>query len=175
MNLGENSYLLLLCCRSPWWLLSKGKEEKAAEALKKLGYSPEEVEKRMAAIILTLEEVRHETEGATYLECFRKSNLRRTLISIAPLSIQSLSGIYFIAGYSTYYYEIAGYSTADSFKLQIVQQVISLLGNICSWFLIDRVGRRSLIFYGLILLTVVLFLTGALAVIGTPEALKGIL
>ena len=79
--------------RSPWWLLSRGKEAKAAEALKALGYSTDDVEKRMAAIVLTLEEVRRETEGASFTECFRKSNLRRTMISIAPLSIQALSGI----------------------------------------------------------------------------------
>jgi SP family general alpha glucoside:H+ symporter-like MFS transporter len=47
----------------------------------------------MAAITLTLEEVRRETEGASFLECFKKSNLRRTMISIAPLTIQALSGI----------------------------------------------------------------------------------
>jgi SP family general alpha glucoside:H+ symporter-like MFS transporter len=84
---------ILITSRSPWWLLSKGKEAKAAKALKSLGYSVDDVEKRMAAIVLTLEEVRHETEGASFLECFRKSNLRRTMISVAPLSIQALSGI----------------------------------------------------------------------------------
>lgn len=95
----ENDHPVLLSAsstdrpRSPWWLLSKGKEAKAANALRKLGYTPEDVEKRMAAIVLTLEEVKRETEGASFLECFRKSNLRRTMISIAPLSIQALSGV----------------------------------------------------------------------------------
>lgn len=165
--------LLVLSLRSPWWLLNNGKQERAIRSLKMLGYSSDEIERRIAAIVLTLEEVRRETEGVTYFECFRKSNLRRTFISIAPLSIQALSGVYFASAYSTYYYQLAGYSTGDSFKLQIVQQVISLIGNVCAWFLIDKVGRRPLIFYGLLLLTVVLFITGGLAAVGTPEALKG--
>jgi MFS transporter, SP family, general alpha glucoside:H+ symporter len=84
---------LLIFQRSPWWLLSKGKEAAAAKALKQLGYSTNDIEKRMAAIVLTLEEVRLKTEGASFLECFKKSNLRRTMISVAPLSIQALSGV----------------------------------------------------------------------------------
>ncbi|KAH9223011.1 putative maltose permease [Leptodontidium sp. 2 PMI_412] len=157
---------------SPWWLLSKGKEAKAANALRKLGYTPEDVEKRMAAIVLTLEEVKRETEGASFLECFRKSNLRRTMISIAPLSIQALSGVFFVSAYSTYYYQSV-YSSDMSFILQIVQQVLSLIGNVCSWFIIDRIGRRNSQFYGLLLLTVILVVTAALATVGSLPALKG--
>lgn len=141
--------------------------------LAKLGYSEEETVKRFAIIELTLNEISQETAGVTYLECFRKSNLRRTLVSIAPLCIQSLSGIAFIASYATYYIQLAGYSTSESFKLQIVQQVLSLVGNVMSWWLVDHVGRRSLTIYGLVFLTAVLFLTGGLAVAGTPGAIKG--
>ncbi len=127
----------------------------------------------MSQILLTLEEVKHETEGSTYMECFRHSNLRRTGIAIAPFVIQTFSGIYFAASYSTYYYQLAGYNTSESFVLQIVQQVISLIGNVMSWFLVERYGRRPLMLYGLCFLTVDLLLTGALAVVGTPGALKG--
>lgn len=69
--------------------------------------------------------------------------------------------------------QLAGYSTSASFKLQIVQQVISLVGNVMSWYLVDRVGRRNLTFYGLVVLTVILFLMGGLAVAATPGAIKG--
>ncbi|KAJ9647925.1 hypothetical protein H2199_001701 [Coniosporium tulheliwenetii] len=157
----------------PWWLASKERDEKALRSLRRLGYNQEVATRRLATIKVTLEEVRHETEGVTYAECFRSSNLRRTIISIVPLSIQSLSGIVFAASYSTYYMQLAGYSISASFKLQIAQQVISLVGNVMSWYLVDRVGRRSLTFYGLAILTVMLWLTGGLAVAATPGAIKG--
>lgn len=160
-------------CRSPWWLASKGKQSKALKSLARLSSRGAEGEKRLAAINQTLEEIRCETEGATYLECFRKSNLRRTIISIGPLCIQSLCGITFVASYGTYYMQLAGYSTPASFRLQIVQQVISLVGNVMSWYLVDRVGRRSLTFWGLVVLTVILMLTGGLAVAATAGAIKG--
>ncbi|RDW76922.1 hypothetical protein BP6252_04975 [Coleophoma cylindrospora] len=159
---------------SPWWLAGRGQETKAAASLKKLGYSAAEVEQRVASILLTLSEVRRETEGVTFFECFRKSNLRRTIISIAPLSITALSGVYFAAGYATYYFQLAGLSPSNSFKLQIGQQVCSLTGNVGSWFLIDRVGRRPLMIYGLLSVTILLILEGALAVVATPAALKGV-
>ena len=85
--------------------------------LHRLGYRAETGEdvKRLANIKLTLEAVRRETEGVTYIECFRKSNFRRTIVSITPLVVQQFSGIVFAAGYSTYYAQLAGYSTDVSF------------------------------------------------------------
>lgn len=163
--------LVFFMPESPWWLASKNRPEKALRALRGLGYSTD-AEKKLALITTTLEEVRRETEGVTYMECFRKSNLRRTIISIAPLSIQSLSGIAFAASYSTYYMQLAGFSTSMSFKLQIVQQVISLVGNVMSWYLIDRVGRRNLTFWGLLVLTAILFVMAGCAVPATPTGSK---
>ncbi|KAH6686416.1 MFS hexose transporter [Plectosphaerella plurivora] len=158
---------------SPWWLINKGRTEAAAKSLAKLGYDRVEIEKRIAVISLTLEEVRHETEGASFLECFRKSNLRRTIISMAPLSIQALCGVFFVAAYSTYYQQLAGYTAKESFTLGIVQQVLSMLGNITSWFLIDRVGRRNLTLGGMFVLTIVLCITGGLATIDAAGPVKG--
>ncbi|OCT51615.1 hypothetical protein CLCR_08779 [Cladophialophora carrionii] len=73
---------------SPWWLLSKGREDQALDSLHRLGYSTSRGEdvNRLASIKVTLEQIRQETEGVTYLECFRRSNLRRTIVATAPLS-----------------------------------------------------------------------------------------
>ncbi|RDW89937.1 uncharacterized protein DSM5745_01712 [Aspergillus mulundensis] len=159
--------LILLMPESPWWLVSKNRESAALSSLTRLGYNPSQRAKKLSAIKLTLEQVRRETEGATYAECFRTSNLRRTIISIAPLSIQALSGIIFSASYSTYYFQLAGYSDAMSFRLQIAQQVLSIVGNVMSYFLIDRLGRRNLMLYGLGIMTCILMVTGGLGVVAT--------
>jgi SP family general alpha glucoside:H+ symporter-like MFS transporter len=42
------------------------------------------------------------------------------------------------------------------------------------WFVIERFGRRFLSLWGLITLTVLLFLTGGIAVIGTMQANKAV-
>ncbi|CAI4217875.1 unnamed protein product [Parascedosporium putredinis] len=161
--------------RSPWWLLSRGHEERALKSLHRLGYTAESGRdvKRVAAIKNTLEEVKQETEGVTYAECFRSSNLRRTIVSIAPMVVQQFTGIVFAASYSTYYAQLAGFSTEMSFKLQVIQQVLSMVGNMISWYLIDKTGRRDLTLYGTCILTVVLWVMGGLAVGGTAAMLKG--
>ena len=59
-----------------------------------------------------------------------------------------------------------------SFKLFVCLQVVSCFGNICSWWLIDRVGRRNLTLWGTMLLTVILLLCGGLAAAGTTKSIK---
>ncbi|EXJ80931.1 hypothetical protein A1O3_07219 [Capronia epimyces CBS 606.96] len=157
---------------SPWWLVGRGKVDKGLRSLHKLGYSPTQAQEQVRSICDTLDKAKAETSGASYIECFRRSNLRRTIISVAPSSIQALSGVVFVSGYSTYYQQLAGFSTRTSFHLFITQQVLSIFGNFCSWFLIDRVGRRSLNFWGVALLTVLLLITGALAVADTHSTIK---
>ncbi|KAL1864918.1 hypothetical protein VTK73DRAFT_5604 [Phialemonium thermophilum] len=158
---------------SPWFLAGKGKRDKALKSLRRLGYDGEQAAKKLALIDLTLEKIRQETEGVTYMECFKKSNLRRTIISIMPLSIQCISGITFVAGYFTYYLQLAGYSTSESFKIQISQPVLSIVGNLMAAALVDKVGRRDMTFWGLVLLTVFLLITGALGLGHTQPEIKG--
>ena len=86
---------------SPWWLMMKGRREAVLRSLDGLGYSGEHGRMKLAQMEMTLDQVKAETEGVTFAECFRKSNLRRTIISIMPLCIQALSGIAFVAGYFT--------------------------------------------------------------------------
>lgn len=158
---------------SPWWLAAKDKVPRAMKSLSKLKYDSTRAEEQLNTIKRTLEKTEKETKGATYAECFRRSNLRRTIICAAPLAIHALSGVSFVASYSTYYQQLAGYSTKASFNLYIVQQILSMMGNICSWFLIDKVGRRNLTFWGMVTLSILLLVTGGLAVAATPGAIKG--
>ncbi|TEA12420.1 Maltose permease MAL31 [Colletotrichum sidae] len=158
---------------SPWWLVSKGKGDQALKSLHRLGHTGDEGRAKLALIEMTLDEVRQETEGVTYLECFKKSNLRRTIISIMPLIIQAFSGISFVAGYFTYYLQLAGYSTSTSYRLQIAQPVLSIVGNLMAAAVVDRVGRRNLTFYGLAILTTLLLVTGGLGTGTSQPVVKG--
>ena len=122
-----------------------------------------ETTKRLANIQLTLDEVNGETATGSYLECFEKSNIRRTIVAVMPICIQNVGGAYFIMGYLVYYAQLTGYSTAMSFKINIAAQCVSFSGCIISWFLVERFGRRPLNVYGTGLLTVVLWICGGLA------------
>jgi SP family general alpha glucoside:H+ symporter-like MFS transporter len=165
--------LLPFMIESPWWLLEHDRGPEAAIALARFGYTPGEAQKYMENAITSFDRARLETAGVTYLECFRNSNLRRTIIAAAPLSIQALSGLFFVSCYSTYYQQMVGYDTATTYSLNIVQNILAITGNVCSWFLIDRIGRRPLSCYGMLMLTILLLVTGGLACVGTKSATKG--
>ena len=158
---------------SPYWLVSKDRHEEARKSLRRLGTSGLQAEKQIAEMQRTLDEHRRESAGTSYLECFRGSNLRRTIISIAPLSIQALCGVTFVINYTAYYLELAGFSAQKSFQVQIAQVVVCMVGNVTSWFLIDRTGRRNLTFYGLSVLTIMLLITGGLASANTHSCTVG--
>lgn len=153
--------------------MGKRRHKNARESLTRLGYTADESQRRLALIELTLKRVRNETEGVTFIECFRKSNLRRTIISVMPIVIQGLSGIGFVAGYFTYYLQLAGYSTSVSYRLQIAQPVLSIVGNLMAAAIIEKVGRRDLTLWGLAILTVFLLITGGLGVGDTQPMIKG--
>ncbi len=146
---------------SPWWLINHDREQRAIQALRKLGY-PTDAEEQAAEMKKVLSKTKEETSGATYAECFRRSNLRRTIVSAMPLTIQTFSGVAFVASYATYYQQLAGYSTTASFHLFIAQQVLSGAGNVCSWFLVDKIGRRPLTLWGMVILTALLLITGGM-------------
>lgn len=147
---------------SPWWLVNKGKEELAAKALRKLGHSELSTEKHLAIMKVTAAAAREETANATFLECFRGTNLRRTIITVMPLTIQAMSGVAYISSYGTYYFELAGISTQKSFQIQCGAQALSIAGNIGAFLVIDRIGRRPLLLWAFGFLTVLLCVTGGL-------------
>lgn len=79
---------------SPWWLVRKGREEDAENALRRLASSEVDVKPTLAMIIET-DRLEQELEaGTTYRDCFKKINLWRTEIAIGVYSIQVISGIY---------------------------------------------------------------------------------
>lgn len=70
----------------------------------------------------------------------------------------------------SYYYALAGVNS----PLAIAQAsyATQLFGNMCSWPLIERLGRRQLIVGGCIAMTTLLPVIGGISILNTPKALK---
>jgi len=89
---------------SPWWLVRKGRLEDAEKSLISLASSKVDVKATLAMIIETDRlELEMET-GTTYMDCFKKINIRRTEIAVGVYTIQVFSGIYLV-GYATYFFQ----------------------------------------------------------------------
>ncbi|KAJ7141721.1 sugar transporter family protein [Mycena crocata] len=108
------------------------------------------------------------TRGATYWDCFKGTDLRRTEIVCMCWAMQNLAGNSF-TGYSTYFLEQAGLEASKSYDFALGQYGINMAGVFGAWFLMSRgVGRRTLYLYGLMGLCVILLCLGFLGLV--PES-----
>ncbi|GFZ51512.1 hypothetical protein JCM24511_09279 [Saitozyma sp. JCM 24511] len=159
---------------SPWWLVRKGRIEEARRSLLRLtsldretDFDPDE----------TVDMMRHTTEleqeittGASYLDCFRGVNLRRTEIVCMVWAMQNLSGNSF-SNYSTYFLEQAGLDQSTSYNFAMGQYAINCVGVFGAWALMAwGMGRRTLFLTGLCGLCAALFVMGFLGLV--PAAHK---
>ncbi|KAJ8060602.1 hypothetical protein OCU04_010913 [Sclerotinia nivalis] len=148
---------------SPWYLLRHSHMDSTISTLARLGYpSPLTTIEEMTSSIST---ERKNSSETSYLDCFRGSNLRRTEISMGIFAVAQLTGVVFSIGYSSYFFELAGLSNSNAFTLSVGVTILGLLGVICSWFLINRCGRRSTSLVGTAILTFLLLLIGILDVL----------
>ena len=162
---------ILLAPESPWWLVRKERFEDAKKSLVRLthakrdpDFNPDET---VSMMIHTTALEKKMTSGASYLDCFKGVDLRRTEIVCMVWAMQNLSGNSF-SNYSTYFLEQAGLPTSKAYAFALGQYGINMVGVIGAWFLMSvGLGRRSLYLYGLCGLCIMLLILGFLGL--APE------
>ncbi|CAG7556450.1 unnamed protein product [Fusarium equiseti] len=156
---------------TPWYLVRKGKIEEAKKSLIKL-YGPSvDVNAKLATIQDTIaEEQAASIEQPSWAQCFKGTDLIRTMISMGVFICQHFVGIIFVLGYSTYFFQLAGLEESRSFDLGVGVTACGVLGNICSWFVVNSFGRRKIFLSGMGGLTILLFLIGIMDVVPTAAA-----
>ncbi|PYH74563.1 putative MFS alpha-glucoside transporter [Aspergillus vadensis CBS 113365] len=163
-----------LAPESPWWLVRKGKIQQAKKALLRLTSVKRETnfdaDETISMMVHTTSLENKITTGASYLDCFKGTDLRRTEIVCMVWAIQNLSGNSF-SNYSTYFLEQAGLSTDNAYAFAMGQYGINMVGVFGAWFLMSiGLGRRTLYLYGLCGLCVMLLVMGFLGLV--PEEHK---
>jgi SP family general alpha glucoside:H+ symporter-like MFS transporter len=124
---------------SPWFLARSQKSTQAASTFERLGFpSPT---KALAEIVRSITLEGEKNAPTSYLDCFHGYDLRRTEIACGIFSVAQLTGVVFVIGYSSYFFELAGLSPSSSFSMSVGVSVLRLVGVICSWFLINKTGR----------------------------------
>ncbi|KAL6836790.1 general substrate transporter [Trichoderma sp. SZMC 28015] len=154
---------------SPWWLVRKGRLQDARAVVKRLTSDKNvnfDIDKNIALMVVTTEHERSINAETTYLACFQGTNLRRTLIVIGIYCIQTLNGNP-LRGYSTYFYQQAGLPTTQAFNMTIAGFAVAIVGGFFSWVLLPLFGRRTIYFWSLVLMFIIMILVGAL---GVPQS-----
>ncbi|KAI1270397.1 sugar transporter [Xylariaceae sp. FL1019] len=157
---------IFLAPESPWWEVRKGRLDEAKKSLLRLTSLNRETDfnadETIAMMVHTAALENKITQGASYWDCFKGTDLRRTEIVCACWAIQNLAGNSF-SNYSTYFLEQAGLAERDSYYFALGQYAINSVGVFGAWGLLTLgVGRRTLYVYGLAALFLILLILGFL-------------
>ncbi|WKT49352.1 MFS transporter superfamily [Fusarium oxysporum f. sp. vasinfectum] len=154
---------------SPWYLVRAGKTEEARAVLQNLYGSEFEASEKLQAIQQTVEE-EASMASPSYISAFQGTDRIRTLISIGVFACQHAVGIIFVLSFSTYFFQLAGLDVRKSLNLGVGVTACGVAGNIRSWFIINRYGRRPIFVVGMFACTTILLLIGILDVVPTGAA-----
>ncbi|KUJ11880.1 putative glucose transporter rco-3 [Mollisia scopiformis] len=164
---------MLILPETPRYLIRSGKPEKAAKSLSKLRRLPED----HAAIIDELGEIQanHEYEltlgQSSYIDCFKGGVRKRLLTGCLLQGLQQLTGINFIFYYGTQYFKNSGIKNA--FVIQMITSAINTASTLPGLYAIDKWGRRPLLFWGAIGMTVSQLLVAVLGTTTTGQNADG--
>jgi len=164
--------VLWFCPEGPWWLVRHDRADDARESLKRLtGKGNDTIDVNQVISVMRYTdniEKQLNQDGATFFDCFRGTNRRRTEIASMVWITQAFCGGT-LMGYAPYFYEQAGFPTDNSFKLTTGMFALGILGNMMAWILLRRFGRRTLYVVGEVTLVLILTLGGLVSVISSID------
>ncbi|GLI72090.1 hypothetical protein PoHVEF18_000258 [Penicillium ochrochloron] len=148
--------LLPLIPESPYFLVMRDELDKAQKSLARLGNKPSQVTPLLDQIVRVNEEEKARSaaaEGASFLECFRGVNWRRTRIILICNGLSQVIGASFMSN-GPYFLVSAGMSSAKIGMMTDIGIGFGLASSILTAYLMAKCGRRRLIMFGLSLSTV---------------------
>ncbi|KAF3759901.1 hypothetical protein M406DRAFT_51937 [Cryphonectria parasitica EP155] len=153
---------LIFAPESPWFLVRAGRHDEALKALDRLSHNVDNRE-TLSLIQHTVILEQQLEFGSSIWDCFKGTDLRRTEIACITWSSQIWTQFALASG--TYFFEIAGLPTTDSFDLGIGQYGMAGLATMISMGLLERVGRRTLWLCGLAAMLVPIVSIGILSLL----------
>ncbi|KAM5343363.1 hypothetical protein ACJ41O_011900 [Fusarium nematophilum] len=140
-----------LAPESPWYLIRRGRIEDAEKSLRRLAskdfYTEETMAQTLALMKHTNEMEKIEAESASYKDCFRGTNLRRTGIVCMAWTIQILNG-QSITSYAAIMLKSVGMSATNAFNYNMAIQSVNIFATGIAIVLMGRIGRRVFYFFG---------------------------
>ena len=129
---------------SPRWLIVKGKGDRAIVTLKRI-YSD------AGTAEMQLEETRKSIAGETKSEwkaLLQPGIMKAVIIGSAIAILGQFMGVNAVLYYGPEIFSEAGLSSGDSMFSQVLVGAVNMLTTIIAVFIIDKVGRKQLIYWG---------------------------
>jgi len=151
--------LILLIPESPRWLIMKNKLEKAKAIMVRVG-GHEHAEREYANIVKSLAQNTRIGNIAQAKEFFSKKMKQIMIIGFGLAVFQQVSGINSVLYYAPMIFESAGSGRDAAFVQAIAIGIVFLVMTVVSMFIIDRFGRKPLLYIGVTMMAFSLLITG---------------
>ncbi len=128
--------------RSPRWLVMRGRDQEAADVLRRIGVR--QVEEQVTSI---RDAVRQERVGES-APLFAKASARPVFLAIAVAMFNQLGGINALWYYADPIFRMAGFSKDSGALQSVILGAANFLATLFGMALIDRAGRKPLLLWG---------------------------
>ncbi|OJJ95047.1 hypothetical protein ASPACDRAFT_1860426 [Aspergillus aculeatus ATCC 16872] len=142
---------LILIPESPYFLVAKNKPSHAARSLTRLGTNPALIPSVLDEIIRITEEERlraAQADGASFVECFRGTNWRRTRIILYCNALPQVIGSSFMTN-GPYFLVQAGMSSAKIGMMTEIGIAFGITSSLVTGWAMTVFGRRTLVLFGM--------------------------
>ena len=158
---------IYLLPESPRYLVLKGRIEQAETSQARLLSTQSDDPQVKSAIDELIIDIKlmKEYGNVSYMDCFKmgtQKNLLRTLSGIVFEILQPLTGFKFILYYGTTFFTTIG--LANPFLITIIIDIVDFIGAIVGSLIIDKVGRRYVLIFAAIGMSISQFI---IAIVGT--------
>lgn len=155
---------------SPRWLILKGREEKATNILERIYVSSKEA---MFQLAETKSVISSEVKSE-WRFLLRPSIMKAVIIGVCIALLGQFMGVNAVLYYGPSIFENAGLSGGDSLYYQVLVGLVNTLTTILALIIIDKVGRKKLVYYGVSGMVISLILIAAYFMYGESWRISSI-
>lgn len=162
---------ILLIAESPRWLIVRKRETEASHILHRIYDCPEEVTRHLEETKAILH-----TQPESDPDLFKHPGIRKALlIGVCIAILGQFMGVNAVLYYGPSIFEGAGFSGEDSLYYQVFIGLVNVLTTVIALLIIDKVGRKRLVYYGVSGMILCLLLIGSYFALGSRGVFSPVL
>lgn len=142
---------------SPRWLILKGKQDKARQILSRIYNDKESVNSEIIVVQSVLNGDNAESE---FKLLFRPGLFKALMIGVSIAVLGQFMGVNAVLYYGPSIFAESGLSAGDSLFYQVLVGLVNTITTVLALLIIDKVGRKQLVYWGVSGMIISLLLIG---------------